>query len=306
VTLSILTDVYAGFVRSLAVNIALYVARKSCRPNSYKSKRELATQMLDKLDCWVGAEYEIVVVGDAYYACREWIAQQRREGRRVVTRLRADANLRQLPPRRRKKRGRPKTYGLKIDLRKRSHCLNKFEPKVEAKVYGGVHKVRLRKIVCLWYGLKEPVSVVIVLGIGKKPFYLLDTDTTVTSLETLYFYAARHAVEQGYEDLKCDGGLGHYRGRTERGVRRFALLAVVSHTLLRLIELMPELRVLLPEVEEPWRKKLSHLTCGQIRLAIGKLLLERYVETGNFLNFGLKTRNEENCQRTKSAMKKVA
>jgi hypothetical protein len=307
VTLSILTDIYSGFVRSLAINIALYVARKSCPKNSYHGKRELATQMLDKLDCWVGDQYEIVVVGDAYYACRDWITKQRSSGRRVVTRMRADANLRQLPPAKRsKKPGRPKTYGPRIDLRKRIHCLDKFEPEVEAKVYGGVHKVRLRKIVCLWYRLKGTVSVVIVLGIGKKPVYLLDTDPAATALETLYFYAARHAVEQGYQDLKCDGGLGHYRGRTELGVRRFALLAVVSHTLLRLIELIPELRTLLPEVEEPWRKELSHLTCGQIRLAISKLLLERYAETGNFLNFGIKSRNEENCQRTKPVLRKAA
>lgn len=307
VTLSILIGIYSGFVRSLAINIALYIARKSCPPSSYQSKRELATQMLDKLDCWVGAQYEIAVVGDAYYACRKWIAQQLKAGRRVVTRLRADANLRQLPPTKRHKQpGRPKIYGARIDLRKRMHYLDKFEAQVEAKVYGGVHKVRLRKIVCLWYGLKTPISAVIVLGIGKKPFFLFDTDPAATALETLYFYAARHAVEQGYEDLKCDGGLGHYRGRTEQGVRRFALLAVVAHTLLRMIELIPELRTLLPQIDEPWRKELSHLTCGQIRMAIGKLLLEHYVQTGNFLNFGIKTRKLENCQTTKSALHKAA
>jgi len=66
VTLSILTDVTEEYVRSFAINIALYVARKSCRPVKYQSKRELATAMLDKLAVWVSWQYQIVVVGDGY------------------------------------------------------------------------------------------------------------------------------------------------------------------------------------------------------------------------------------------------
>jgi hypothetical protein len=306
-TVSLLIDVSSDYVRSLAVNIALYIARKSCRPTDYQSKRELATQMLDKLAEWRGPGYRIVVVGDAYYACREWIARQRESSRRVVTRLRADANVRQLPRRPRRARpGRPRRYGPRIDLKRRARSEHKFEPEVEVTVYGRRHHVRLRKLVCLWYGLADPVSVVIVRGIGKKTVYLLDTDPTAPAIETLSFYAARHAVEQPYEDLKCDGGLGHYRGRTERGVRRFALLAVVSHTLLRLIELEPRLRAFLPALDEPWRKQLSHLTCGQIRMAVAKLLLDHYAQTGNFFDFDLDARHDDNSHSTVAALKKAA
>ena len=109
-TLSVLTDISSEYVRSFAVNIALYIARKSCEAGAYKSQRELATEMLDKLAAWVGWQYQIVVVGDAYYACRPWVAAQREKKRRVVTRLRADARLYELPPAKRpKSRGRPKT-----------------------------------------------------------------------------------------------------------------------------------------------------------------------------------------------------
>lgn len=72
----------------------------------------------------------------------------------------------------------------------------------------------------------------VVLRVGVQAFEAI-------AEETLYFYAARHAVEQGYEDLKCDGGLGHYRGRIKLGVRRFAMLSIMSQTLLRLMELIP-------------------------------------------------------------------
>lgn len=307
VTLSILIDVHADFVRSLAINIALYIARRSCDEASYRSKRELATDLLDKLADWVEAQYGIVVVGDGYYACRDWIAHQRTSKRRVVTRLRADARVFQLAPERQnRKRGRPRVYGPKISLAKRARFDHKFEPETEMNLYGREHRVRLRKIVCLWKGLKEPISVVIVKGIGKKPVYLLDTDQEATAEQTLYFYAARHALEQPYEDLKCDGGLGQYRGRTELGVRRFARLTVAAQTLLRMIELVPELRQQLPEVEEPWRKEIRHLTTGQMRMALSKLLLEEYGRTGNFLNVWQKTGDEGNSQRSKPVLKKAA
>jgi len=307
VTISLLIDVSSDYVRSLAVNIALYIARKRCRPKDYLSKRELATEMVDKLARWLGPDYRIVVVGDASDACRDWIARQRQASRRVVTRLRQDADVRQLPRRpRTARRGRPRVYGPRIDLKRRARSLEKFEPEVEVTVYGRVHRVRLRKLVCLWRGLKDPVSVVIVRGIGKKPVYLLDTDPTAPALETLLFYAARHAVEQPYEDLKGDGGLGHSRGRTERGVRRFALLTVVAHTLLRLIELEPSLRNLLPTVDEPWRKLVSHLTCGHIRMAIAHLLLDQYARTGNFFHFDTQARHDDISPSTRPAAKLAA
>jgi len=307
VTLSVLIDVYSDFVRSLAVNIALYIGRKTCAPSHYQSKRELATELLDKLSGWLGEPYEIVVVGDGYYACRDWLAQQRRKHRRVVTRLRADARVYELAPKPQKgQRGRPRVYGAKMTLSRRALAEQKFEAEYKAKVYGREHRVRLRKLIGLWRGLPGAISVVIVKGIGKQPFYLLDTNPEAKAAETLQFYAARHAVEQPYEDLKMDGGLGEYRGRRELGVRRFAMLAVVAHTLLRMIEIIPELRASLPEIEEPWRKAIDHLTTGQLRMAIHKLLLREYGWTGNFINVGEKAETGEKSQAAKVMLRKAA
>ena len=307
VTVSILIDVYSDYVRSLAVNIVLYIGRKTCAPTAYRSKRELATDLLDQLSRWLGEQYEIVVVGDGYYACRDWLAEQRQKHRRVVTRLRADANVCELAAKPGKgQRGRPRLYGAKITLTRRALAEQKFEAEYKAKVYGREHRVRLRKIICLWRGLPEPISVVIVKGIGKQPFYLLDTGPQAKAAETLQLYAARHAVEQPYEDLKMDGGLGDYRGRRELGVRRFAMLAVVAHTLLRLIEIIPELRASLPEIEEPWRKAMDHMTTGQIRMAIHKLLLREYGWTGNFINVGEKAEKREKSQAVKVMLRKAA
>lgn|GEM_PF-5496140 len=225
-----------------------------------------------------------------------------------MTRLCRDARVFEIAKVVKKKkgqRGRNKKYGKKISLPLRSLHLEKFEEK-EMFVYGKKQKVYLRKPECYWYRVKEAVSVVIVVGIGKNPFYLLDTERQASSEETLYFYAARHAVEQSYEDLKCDGGLGQYRGRTSLGVRRFAMLCITSQTLLRLMELIPQLRVQLPITQEPWREAKEHLSLGQIRGAINKLLLDEYSLTGNFFNVGKKLEDQENYQTTKSPLKMAA
>jgi len=308
VTLSVLTDIWSDYVRSFAFNVALYIGRKSCPQQQYQAKRELATGMLEQLTQWVGSRYQIVVVGDAYYACRQWIGGQRQLSRRVITRLRSDADLRAIPPARQPhgRRGRPPLYGPRIWLSRRARSPHQFEPPSEAWVYGQKHAVRLRKLICFWHGLPQPISVVIVRGIGKKPFYLLDTDPGAEARQTLQFYAARHAVEQPFEDLKCDGGLGHYRGRTQTGVRRFAQLAITAHTLLRLIEVRSELSACLPPLPEPWRKPLSHLTVGQIRRSVGRLLLDAYARTGYFFTVDANSPTARNSQRTAALLEMAA
>lgn len=128
-TLSILIDVRVGYVRALAINIALYMAKKSCDKQTYQIKRELATEILAQRSAWVGEEYLIAVVGDRYYASRAWINTQMVQQRSVVRRLRSDARLYEIAIASRRKKGpkgRRKKYGQKISLRHRARHLEKF------------------------------------------------------------------------------------------------------------------------------------------------------------------------------------
>ena len=72
------------------------------------------------------------------------------------------------------------------------------------------------------------------------------------------------------------------------------------------MELIPEMHTLLPKLEEPWRKKKEHLSLGQIRVAIGKMLMDEYSRTGNFFNVGRRVEDEGNCQRTEMPLKGAA
>ena len=203
------------------------------------------------------------MAGDAYYACRDGSAAPPEQQRRVVTGLRAAARLYALPGAKRpKRRGRSNRYEPKICLWRPVFSEQQFAAAAELLVYGRKHQVRRRKLVCWWRGLLAPVSVVMGTGSGQRPVYLLDPDTAASAQPTRLCYGARPAVEPPYADLNCDGGLGHYLGRTAPGVSRFALLRVTAHTLLRLIAVVPELRAALPQVDEPWGKPLGHLRAG--------------------------------------------
>ena len=74
------------------------------------------------------------------------------------------------------------------------------------------------------------------------------------------------------------------------------MLSVTSHTLLRLIEVVPELRAALPQVDEPWRKPLHHLTTGQIRMVVSKLLLKEHERSGNFFHLGQQAQAGDNVK----------
>jgi hypothetical protein len=59
----------------------------------------------------------------------------------------------------------------------------------------------------------------------------------------------------------------------------------------------------LPISQEQGREAKEHLSLGQIRGAINKLLLDEYCKTGNFFNVGKQIEDEENYQTAKMPLK---
>ena len=72
------------------------------------------------------------------------------------------------------------------------------------------------------------------------------------------------------------------------------------------MELIPDLSVRLPKVDAPWRESKEHLSIGQIRMAIGKMLMDEYARTGNFFNVGKRVEDEENSQTSEKPLDRAA
>jgi DDE superfamily endonuclease len=91
----------------------------------FQTKHQLATRMIEQLVGWLrmlGSQARLIVVFDGAYAAHELISSLNALNITVVSRLRCNAKLTDLPPTRKPgTRGRPRKYGLnRIDLSKRS------------------------------------------------------------------------------------------------------------------------------------------------------------------------------------------
>ncbi|TLD40196.1 MAG: Mobile element protein [Candidatus Jettenia ecosi] len=148
------------------------------------------------------------IASDGFYAKRRFINGALEAGFHVISKLRKDANLRYLyePPRRqRKKRGRPRRYGSKINLD--SLDLSKFfcyAIDEHIRLSGGiVYRVFLKRKIHL-------VSVTYADTAGKQSYALLFSTDVTLDVRTLYrYYTARFQIEFVFRDAKQFTGLTH-------------------------------------------------------------------------------------------------
>ena len=125
----------------------------------------------------------------------------------------------------------------------------------------------------------EPIVVVIFpQRSGKKMNIFFSTDVTMNSLRLLELYAARfkpvlslpNGIEDIFDEVKTTGGLGDYRQRSFKAIKRHVTLALVAYSLLRLVS------VTLKGAEtieaEPWWHPEGPPSVTRLRRAVFKAL----------------------------------
>lgn len=204
----------------------------------FRTKIELAVLLLQRLRL----PGRLIAVVDNLYA-KAQLAGEVLSGETpgvLVSRLRSNAALYALPPRRRKgKRGRPAKRGKKATPRQ---WWNKRSGRRVLKVhmYGKVISITA------WVGVlmpsrtlgDSPILVVIApQRSGKKMNVFFSTDLDLAPTRLLEIYAARFKIEDAFDELKTNGGFGDCRQRSARALKRHATLCLVSYSLLRLLSL---------------------------------------------------------------------
>ncbi len=157
----------------------------------------------------VGESYYFV--GDAYYAARAIIAGLLKQGNHLITRVRSNA-VAYVPyvhygP---KKRGRPRTYGKKIELV--SLFKSKKMRQAASPVYGE-QNVPVHYIVrdLLWKPVGRLVRFVAVAHPTRGSFLLMSTDTALDPLEILRAYGLRWKIEVSFKQAVHQIGTFAYR-----------------------------------------------------------------------------------------------
>ncbi len=162
----------------------------------------LAEQMIKEVRQWF-PERRFRVVGDGFYAT---LAGKSLEKTTIISRMRRDANLYELPPNRRKKqRRRPRKRGKKLaSLEKMAAHIQNWQM-VTFRQRGKTAKRLIYTRVVLWYHVSHsPVLLVISRDpAGKaKDDFLFTTDVTLTAAEVLECYNDRWAIEDTFKNTK--------------------------------------------------------------------------------------------------------
>lgn len=163
---------------------------------------ELAEQMIRQMVEWF-PERRFRVVGDGFFAT---LAGKSLENTTLISRMRRDANLYDLPPKRKtKQRGRPRKRGPKLaKLETRAAHLQNWKTVTFRQRGKTVTRLVYTRRV-LWYTV-SPNPILLVISrdpAGKeKDDFLFTTDLSMTAAEVLECYNDRWAIEDTFKNTK--------------------------------------------------------------------------------------------------------
>jgi hypothetical protein len=174
------------------------------RPRPFRTKLELAVGQLRWLKPWVELHFEeLWAVVDGGYAKKPFLRPAKQDGWVVVSRLRKDAHLCDLPPTQRKhgQRGPMPTYGKgRISLAELAVDAEGWQ-QVECEQYGFKVTKTIKCFLATWRPAGGVIRVVLVKeDDGWVAFFA--TRREVTAVEILEAMADRGSMEQMNKDVK--------------------------------------------------------------------------------------------------------
>jgi hypothetical protein len=175
----------------------------------FQTKLALAVAILQWLSKWLQTQGKAVwIVADGGYAKKEIIDACQKFGFTLISRLRKDAALFDVPETPKKKgRGRPRIYGEnKIDLPKRAAHAKGWKTETMT-LYGKKVEKKYKDFLATWKPASGVIRVVLVKEEDKwLAFFSTNLDATVA--EILGAVADRNAIEQVFKDVKEVWGAG--------------------------------------------------------------------------------------------------
>ncbi|MDY7009921.1 MAG: transposase [Planctomycetota bacterium] len=217
---------------------ALYRKPPDCNKNHpFRTRQVLAGEMVQRVAKAL-PEVQLRVSADGQYATRDMVMRLPK-GTNLVSRIRRDAAIYDLPPPRRAgQRGRPRKKGKRLPTPWRIALRRKSGWKeITALKQGQVTRRLVMGITCLWYHVCKdvPIRLVIVrdpIGRQKDDFFFC-TDATVTEQQIVQRYYDRWGVEESILEAKQQMRFESTRGWCSRTVNRQAPLAMVLVTLVK-------------------------------------------------------------------------
>lgn len=258
---------------------ALYRKPGDCdATHPFCTRQVLAGQMIQRV---VEAlpHVQLRASADGAYATRPFVMQLPK-GANLVSRIRRDAAIYALPPKRRRpgQRGRHPKKGKRLPTpQQMAGRRKKGWKEITARKQGREVQRLVLGIPCLWYHVCKdtPIRMVIVrdpAGKQKDDFFFC-TDAQVPDPQIVQRYYDRWGVEESILESKQHMGFESTRGWCSKTVHRQAPLAMVLVTLVKAwyARCVPEEPSLLPE-STPWYPTKSHPSFADMLSALRRVL----------------------------------
>jgi hypothetical protein len=207
------------------------------RGRSYKTKPELALELIALTRSWVGPERTLRVVVDGGYS-NSTVVKDRPVGVHITGKVRKDAVLYAPPEPHRVQagRGRPRKKGAKLS--KPSVTFNHYDTAWDAlfiELYGKETVVLVHQFNAIWYRVSgnEVLSIVLVRDPDEEypDTVLFDTDINASDEETIKRFSHRWSIEITNRETKHLLGSADPQCRCENSVSRAPLMAYWSYCL---------------------------------------------------------------------------
>lgn len=216
---------WGGEPLGLPINMRLHRKKQ-------KTLIELAEEMIRQVHEWL-PQRAIRVVGDGFYAT---LAGKILPNVAIISRIRRDANLYDLPPKRRaKRRGRPRTKGKKLaKLEEMAAHVQKWKTVTFSQRGTMVERLVYTRIV-LWPSVsRKPIRLVISRdpkGKQKNDFFFT-TDIEMSAAEVLSCYSDRWAIEDTFRQTKQSLGTQQPQTYKKQGPERAAALGLWLYSII--------------------------------------------------------------------------
>ena len=172
-----------------------------------------------------------LIIFDRGFARRKVFTMARSFGHHLLCRAKSNAVFYRLPKHpKRPKRGRPRKYGNRLDIRRSRYK----EIDIDGQRYSITSKV-VRTKMC-----DADIRLVVIRSRPKasKPyryFCVFTTDLTLEIPRIVKYYRQRWQIETAYRDIKQHFGFDAYRSKSRKSINRFVQLSCVAATLTKLI-----------------------------------------------------------------------
>ena len=219
---------------SLPLDFKTYLSKQSCAEErrQFKSKLELALDTLKDID--IQLERKSYVLVDSWYTSAGFINESQKIGFQVIGGIKSNRIF--------------YPEGIKSKLNEYSKTLKKEDLDV-VTIKGRTHYV---------YRYEGPIkgienTVILISWIdefdsSKKPFYLTNTDVSLSTKKIIEYYGHRWEIEVSFRYQKERLGLDNYEMRSLKGIERFWNLLYLLYNFLELKRFKSQIRENLGEL----------------------------------------------------------